>query len=82
MLENGRHFWGSPDPTLAQAGTPRAGCPEPWWLLKISKEETLQPLWATCASAPSLTQHRSAPSAPRSTMVVLAPLLLTASMSQ
>lgn len=30
------------------------------WLLKVSKGKTPQPLWATCASARSLAQHRRA----------------------
>jgi len=30
------------------------------WLLEISKKETPQPLWETCASAPLPAQHRSA----------------------
>jgi len=30
------------------------------WLLKISKKETLQPLWATCSRAQSPAQYQSA----------------------
>jgi len=39
-----------------QSRVPRA---MPWWLLKLSKEETSQHLCTTCVSAPSCAQHRS-----------------------
>lgn len=52
---SGKRPLGVTAPTPAQAGPPRAGCPGPRPDLKISEEETPQPLWAA-----SPAQHRRA----------------------
>ena len=47
-------------PLLQQGNPEQSAQGHVKWLMKISKEETPQPLWATCASAPLAAQHRSA----------------------
>jgi len=57
---------GSPSPSPAAAGPPRAGCPGPrpggFW--RPPRRRPHSP-WAACASAPSPAQHSSAPGVQR-----------------
>ena len=51
-------LWSKPP---APAGSPRAGCPGPGWLLSISRLETAPPPRAACASAGSPSQWQGVP---------------------
>lgn len=57
----GSDLWRSPALPPAQAGPPQAGCPGPCQVSswRSPKRETPQPLWATCARAPSPAQQKS-----------------------
>lgn len=67
MAEAGRDLWSPSGPDLCSSRDTQSWLPRTLskWLLKISKEETLQPPWAACASAQSPAQHRSAPGVQR-----------------
>jgi len=60
MVGVGRDLCGSPSPTPAKAGSPRAGCtgPHPGGAGISPEKETPQPPWAAWARAPSPSEDR------------------------